>query len=652
MNLLRLREIEEEAFTCPHYRYFNLKSESEVERTKLAKLSFKKLTPDDQLLFTKSWKKFCEENKISYSIDEGLRYRELAQTNLFFLCKLLEKYKDITLRTHEEICNDFFVTKDPTVSTFEKFAKEYVYLKDRLLLVPRGGFKSSIDIADCVQWTICYPEVTILILTGVHGLAKDFVGELRGHFTLDEIGKDKNDKPIYGPRLMQDGTHSIFQVLFPEHCTKDEGKVTEFQTPACKTPDKEPTIMAAGIEMSLSGWHFCLIKADDVVTNENSQTNTRLESVNRQVSINRAMMHPYGFFDKIGTWYDMSDLYGLDIQYEELLKSDGESPSMIIYLRSAWKPTEEAKKLGKIEEEMLESDWDIWFPERLPYKFLKAEKKKDPTGFAIKYENDPRKAHEVKFPRELLLRRTITANMLPQQGMIVTTCDTAYSTKSWADYTVLITALIYGGRFYIIDMVRGRFNDIELPAVIASTGYKWKPKRIAIEDSVGVRWMNREIRREMDKLGISIPIEYISLGAGNKTRSKEIKAKPVLRLLGDERLYFSNSCSGLEELYSELEKFNTPSSTHDDVVDGLSILVDVFCAYADMDQRINFVQSDFAADRMSTERHNLIYGLGKYSRHNISSMTPIVDDNPVTAFEQQNQQIVERDIDPLAEVFS
>jgi len=47
-----------------------------------------------------------------------------------------------------------------------------------------------------------------------------------------------------------------------------------------------------------------------------------------------------------------------------------------------------------------------------------------------------------------------------------------------------MTGLIFGGRFYIINMVRGRYNEDELPKVIASTAYKWKPKRISIEESV------------------------------------------------------------------------------------------------------------------------------------------------------------------------
>ena len=221
----------------------------------------------------------------------------MSQTNLFFLCHLLEKYNQTTVQTHEEICNKFFVQKDPTFTTFEAFANQYTDLKERMLLVPRNGFKSSIDIADCVQWAICFPEVTILILTGVYSLATDFVGEAKQHFTLDQTNTGEPGKPSFGPRRLMDKitgewSDSLFQVLFPEHCvTPTDGNQLEFQTPA-GGDDKEPTIRAASIEQALSGMHFGVLKLDDVVTNENSGTIDRINKVNKQISINKAMLNP------------------------------------------------------------------------------------------------------------------------------------------------------------------------------------------------------------------------------------------------------------------------------------------------------------------------------------------------------------------------
>ena len=664
MVLNDLKRLAERCLLNPHYQH---KDNDEKKFRELAKKSFLRLPIDQADKVITAWTKLCKEENVQPDLDALQYFRFLAQTNLFFLCHLLEKYNKVDEQTHEDICNEFFISKNPAeYKTFEDFAKSYVGLKDRLLLVPRGGFKSSIDIADCVQWIICFPETTILILTGVYALAKDFVGELAGHFTLEEVGRDAKDRPKFGPKKFMDNTRSIFQVLFAEHTVvPNEVKDTEFQTPASLLRDKEPTVMAASIEQNLSGWHFGIMKLDDVVTNENSLTITRLEAVNKQVDVNRAMLHPFGFFDKIGTWYDESDTYGLDIKNEERFAQEeglqyrvhgsvwtgffNSDVTMKIYLRSAWWPTEEAKRLGKIEEEMKEEDWVLWFPERLPYKFLIREKKKNAEGFAIKYENNPRKVHQVKFPKELLLRRTIPATYLPQTGLVVSAVDTAYSTKSWADYTVMVTAIIHGGVFYIIDLLRGKFDEYALPAVIAASGFKWKPKRIAIEDSVGVKWFSRELSREMDKLQIRIPVEYVSLGVGTKAKSKELKAKPVIRLLGDERMMFSNSCAGLEDLYKELENFGTAAGTHDDVVSALSILVDQFGGYADIDSRVGQVNLQYVAEQKSRDRHDLIYGLGKFSRHNINYQ---LEDNPTTAFQQENgPPETFTDVDPLADLY-
>jgi hypothetical protein len=565
------------------------------------------------------------------TLTQMLRYRYMAQTNLFALCHLLEKYKDTTDKTyvwtdgtthntHEEICNDFFVRKDPTAKTFKIFAQAYVDHKERLLLVPRGGFKSSIDMADTVQWIINYPEVTIMILTGVLKLAEDFVGEIKGFFKLED-GTMENvnlfeTKKAIKPKTLDDDTPFMFQVLFPEHCIdKDAGTLQEFQTPAVSQTEKECTVWAASIDQNLSGWHVGVMKLDDVVTNENSRTVDRIININKQVSINQAMLHPYGFYDKIGTWYDAEDTYGQDMKHIEACKKSGEPVNMKVYLRPCWWPNAAAVKAGKVDSELLESDYELWFnvPGQLTYAFLRS-KMHDAEGFAIKYLNDPTKAHTVKFPRELLERRTIHSNMLPPSGLVVTCIDTAYSTKSWADYTVMITALIYGGRFYIVDMARGKWNEFELPVKIATVAHQWRPSRICIEESIGVKWLGKEIYREMDKLRVRVPIEFVPLGKGSKATAKDQKAKPVLRYLGDERLLFANQMVGLEELYKELSAFGTAAGTHDDIVSALSILVDQFSAYADMEGKKTEASPDFVISAKQKQAYDLMYGKGSYDK--------------------------------------
>ena len=682
MQLTKLQQLYETCRTLPNYQYKNL---SEEELLVKANKSFQKLPPLQKEKVIKSWNKKLAKEGIVTTAEEAfndlLKYRFLSQTNLFFLCHLLELYNNTTINTHEEICNSFFVQKDPTFITFDHFADQYTDLKQLMLLVPRGGFKSSLNMADSVQWIICFPAITIAILTGVLQLAKDFVGEVKQHFTYAESGTDNKGKASYDVRQIMDKqtgdwSDSIFQVLFPEHCLSPlEGNQLEFQTPAAEE-QKEPSVRAASIDQALSGSHYNVLKLDDVVTNENTKTETRIKDNIKQISINNGLLNPNGFYFVIGTWYDERDYYGVTIRKtEKRAKTEGllesiqgsidsgrfnANLSYKIYLRAAWWPTQDAVKAGKIEEELTKNDLELWFPERLSYEFLLGKLKDDSdndddegdTGyFAIKYLNNPRKANRVRFPRELLKRRTIPHSQFPPQGIVVTTVDTAYSTKSWADYTVIITALIFGGRFYVINMVRGRFNEYELPKIIANTASTWKPKRIAIEDSVGVKWMARELRREMDNLKISIPVEFVSLGLGSKLRSKQLKAKPVLRLLGDERMYFLNSCEGLEEIYNELEKFTgTGDDAHDDIVSAMSLLVEQFIGYADMDSRINSINSDYVSNQQSKSIHDQIYCLGQYAKYNEMGL---IDDNPVTQFQaQQAAQNINDDpyIDPFADL--
>ena len=682
MHLDKLEQLVEAAWTHPNYKY-----RSKDACLDSAKKSWNRLTSDQKALVTQSWFDYLAEEKrvtsslikpdsleFHFYLEQLQIYRFLCQTNLFFLCHILEKYNLTTIETHEEICNAHFVKKDPTFNSFDDFANQYTELKEDLLLVPRGGFKSSIDIADCCQWAINYPEVTIAIITGVLSLALGFVGELKGHFTLAETGLvDENKKPTYAPAKLLDKstrelTTSVFQVLFREHCTKpNDGTQFEWNSAAVLgSGDKEPTVKAASLDQALAGWHHMILKLDDCVNDENSRTVTRIEATNKSISIMEALLNPNGFKNILGTWYDNEDYYGQKIKQEEQASKDEgletitgsvdsgrfNSHSYIkVYLRACWWLTEEAEQLGKIEDELTKKDLVLWFPERLSYEYLHKKKKLDPY-FYVKYVNNPRKHHQVKFPKELLMRRTIPHNQLPQQGIIVATVDTAYSVQNWADYTVMITALIYGGRFYIINMIRGRFNEFELPQVIAASAFKWKPKRIAIEDSVGVKWMGRELRREMDKLRITVPVEFVSLGYGSKVNSKKMKAKPVARLLGDERMFFLNSCEGLQDIYTELEKFTgTADDSHDDIVSALSLLAEVFQPYADMESRINFASTQFVADRQSEERYNMIYGLGKYSKYNATQF----EDNPSTIWEQeqlfkQGLVPVEVGINPLEDV--
>src|SRR5579885_1854454 len=81
---------------------------------------------------------------------------------------------------HRAIC-EFFVQKKPDL-----LISQQDEIKNRLLMVPRGSLKSSIDEADCVQWRIAFPDVRIARLTAAEDLAKAFVANVKKFFVVPE----------------------------------------------------------------------------------------------------------------------------------------------------------------------------------------------------------------------------------------------------------------------------------------------------------------------------------------------------------------------------------------------------------------------------------------------------------------------------------
>jgi phage terminase large subunit-like protein len=579
---------------------------------------------DDLALY---WTKYRYQVQAEYGYDlikDGLALRHRCQTDGFWLAKEILGYRYFS-KCHEELFSTheregFFLLKDPSKS-FKEFAEADKGLHDRLLFLPRGGFKSTADIVDCIQYLITWPSIRISIMTGTIPLAEEFTGIIKGHFTLDGIEDAKEKKQWDGPYepglpKVFDSDHELagklrlIQILFPEHCHAKPGEQPEWTTPARKSKDiAGPTIRAISLGKNSTGTHCDALKVDDGTNSENTQNKDRIAGVNREIAMARKLCEPYGYKDRIGTPYHQDDNLTATVKDEEKRARNG-LPAMVKVLAhpaGIVKPEFEDRTPDLLESHMI----DLWFPERLTLSVLKTEyaeanKTGDTATYYSQFFLDLNKSFETKFRRELMVARTV--DTLPQQGLTFEAWDLAYSEQKGAKYTVGIAGLFTAQGIYIIDMVRGRFGEYELPGVMASFAHKWKPRRVAVEDSMGARWLSAEIRREMERFRIHIPFEFVSLGKGSKANSKEVKAKPACRLLGDGRLYFWKAMAGLEELYNELEAF--PKGTFTDIVCSLSLLVNHFQSFAETQPMLPVN----VTDRVERLRRDLIYGLGPFAK--------------------------------------
>jgi predicted phage terminase large subunit-like protein len=558
-------------------------------------------------------REYWKANKLDSKKMEELRYK--CQTDLLFLAQTLG-YPDLDEKVHREVC-DFFTKKNPDLP-FREWAAQDTSSHERLLMLSRGGLKSTIGtVCDSVQYNICWPDITILLINGKDDLGRQFIKEIREHFERQEDGAPRN----------VNGQPSIFQLAFPEFCTDGCVSKDSYTCPARTAVNiKEPTIRFGGVETDLSGPHYDVVKADDGVTNENSRNPTRLKTIRDQMSMHHKVRQPWGFFDNIGTWYDLSDSNGTLVAAEEKNKTlfwdrgkadsrdagDREVLTHIMIRPCMWrKDGNEPAIDGVLNPE----DWELWWPSRLSWKYLMGERVNLET-FATQYMQNPGLGRRVRFTRDRLVKATRLFTEMPSirggGGLVVQYWDTANKKGNWwNNFSVGTTALILGGNFYFLDIVRGQFDENELPQVIANFAFKWRPQRAAIEDANGVRFLMKSVKQELEAKGLrNLWFEYKPIS--NEKDAKEIGVKPFAKALIEGRVVFSNGIPTLDYVYEEFEKF--PNGDFDDVVDSVSSVVQHF---GDVPEALVKLTDDEIRRQKQRQlerlQYNWIFGKGQFA---------------------------------------
>lgn len=532
--------------------------------------------------------------KDSITNKEYQELRRRAQTDLYWLATAVLK-KDLTEYTHRPV-TDFFVQKNPDIPLSKQDT-----VKQRLLLYPRGSFKSTIDVVDCLQWIICFPNIRILILCGGLDLATSFVGELKEYFILAE-----------------DAEPTTFQTLFPEFCVtpKQKGNVDSFTVPNRTKKSKEPTVMANSIGSNLSGFHFDVFKSDDVITNENSKTPNQLAGITKDFYMNKKMLMPAGYLDVIGTRYDPSDLYGDLIDRHESALRNNLPSKLKILSRPAWWIKGTDYKIPTEEETAAKENIDLLFPAftkadgeelGLSWEFLRLEQHQNGDTFASQYLNHPSGITEVCFVKEELISNTVPFTQFPQSGKVFIAWDLAYSIKKGRDYTVGAIGMVSDEAIWIVDIIRGRYQPHEMPYLVVKAIHDYKPLMTSIEETRGAKWMMTDLEKWAQQMQVPLAIDWIT--PDNAKDAKAGRVKALENLLSNGRLKFSTSIGCLEALYREFVTFD--GEHRDDIPDAISQLQRYMNKANVVDQMEN--RRKQFSDLREKDLHDRIYGMGRYA---------------------------------------
>ncbi len=489
-----------------------------------------------------------------------------GQTDLYWLCTELLGLA-LVEKTHRPITDDFFVRKNPYIeaNTWKEAVAKQSTIKDRLLLYPRGSFKSTIDRVDAIQWILCFPNIRIIYMTAEDTLATEFVALSREPFEIHE----KREL-------------TRFHMLYFSHCipAKKREDASEFTSRAKEENPSESSIVALSLGASTAGKHGQIGKFDDCVSNKNSGPMSNAESrkkVTQEIKLARNIIDGFGYKDYVGTYYNEDDAY---TSLEQSI------PKLKKLCSPAWTVLSHALK--KQIPELLPEDVELLFPEdgngvpRLTFEAIMTEYNSDAYICSCQLLLNPQAMKTAKFTESMIRKAIIPLEQFPQPGsyFVATAWDFAKTDGSGSDRSVgmagfCTTSGPLAGRLYIVDIVRGRFSRSELPFQLANQANRWKPLQyLGIEKSPGADFLTNDILRALAMVGYPDAPSIDWIPVDNQKGAKNARALNLETLFVMNRIFFSDQIPEeiMKEVIKEFVNFKGDSNRKNDSVDACAFL--------------------------------------------------------------------------------
>jgi predicted phage terminase large subunit-like protein len=197
---------------------------------------------------------------------------------------------------------------------------------------------------------------------------------------------------------------------------------------------------------------------------------------------------------------------------------------------------------------------DVLHPEREPREVLESlQAQLGPEIYAAQYQQQPVSPGGAMIKCGSIRRY----DQLPQSGHIIQSWDVANKQGEENDYSVCTTWLIYDKRYYLKDLLRGRFDFPTLRTRVFEQAKLHKASQILIEDAGFGTALIQELKTAQFSV-IPVKPEY----------DKKIRMAIQSAKFENGQVFFPKEAPWLRDLEDELFAF--PNSRHDDQVDSIS----------------------------------------------------------------------------------
>ena len=433
------------------------------------------------------------------------------------------------------------VEDDPHGELFRALASG----KDKkLILWPRGHFKTSCIVIKIVQEILKNPDIRILVMQHKLKFTRQWVQEIRSHF---------------------DGSNSKSKLpkFFPEFCgglRVLKASAGYFTVPARRRKHlQQATVTAASPRAAETGQHYDQMYFDDLVTANNFRNVELLDKLESEYSHFLPLLDPGGLVFMTGTRYSHADLYA------RLIQKDKEHGEWEISIR-----------------ECFLSDGKLLFPQRdtrdgrkigFTLELLAKLQRQDPEMFGPQYLNRITYGGRQQFTQQLILSsvRSTTDPNYPRYAPTAFMIDpSGFAGNEKNDNVALaIGSQDTYGRVWIKDVLGGQFTVYPFAIIVLQQFLKHRPFVVQIEKVPGAEVLGEYLKTIGEQKGIKLPVDYYK--SGNKKAAKDIRISALEGDFRDKRLFL---CAGIQDFEQvEIEFTQYPRSRYKDRADAIAMLV-------------------------------------------------------------------------------
>lgn len=140
--------------------------------------------------------------------------------------------------------------------------------------------------------------------------------------------------------------------------------------------------------------------------------------------------------------------------------------------------------------------------------------------------------------------------------------DTAFKKTDSADFSAGLTVGVSDNRYYILDLVKEKFEYPELKKTVQQYAEKWNPQVVLVEDKASGQSILQELKRQT----------RIPLLAYKVDKDKVARANSVTPVLESGLIYLPEQTNWVYDFIESLSLF--PNGAHDDDVDSFTMCLD------------------------------------------------------------------------------